>query len=100
MSGRCMITRVKDHVCWRNDDETKRQESEPIEVLHRGRTVTAPRRQSRAQDGAHARNSYLRLEGRQSRRRETVINSGFGIVRDLFNVVPQLIEELKNRKGA
>jgi electron transfer flavoprotein alpha subunit len=40
------------------------------------------------------------LEGRQSRRGEAVIDSDFGIVGDIFKVVPQLIEELKKRKGA
>jgi hypothetical protein len=39
------------------------------------------------------------LEGRQSRRGEAVITSDFVVV-DLFKVVPQLIEELKKRKGA
>jgi len=95
-----MITPVINRACWRNTHETKRQESEPIKVLHCGRTVASPRRQGRAQDRAHARNSHLRLEGRQGRRGEAVIDSDFGIVGDIFKVVPQLIEELKKRKGA
>ena len=50
--------------------------------------------------GAHARNSHLHLEERQSCRGEAVIRSMVGVARDLFKVVPQLIEELKKRKGA
>ncbi len=57
---------------WNKDHETYSGKERNKGILRRCRPCAAPRGQSRTQDRPHARHADLHLEGRQSRRRETL----------------------------
>ena len=77
-----MIIRAEQQSYWGDRHETESQAANQQRVLRRRRARPAPRCQGGAQDRAHARHSYLRLEERESRRREAVT--------ELFRILARL----------
>lgn len=104
-----MIIRQLYRGCWNKDHETY-SGKERNEGILRGRwTCLAPCRQSRAQNGPHARHTDLHLEGRQSRCREAVavrrlalrktpqatLSSRWFLARDLKYISDETYQELR-----